>query len=78
MGIGDGAVVAGPLGDDAVRQLYTPFKPASHAQPRNRGGMGLGLYIVDRIVAGHDGTIAYSHAAGRVNFTVALASAPPA
>ncbi|WP_332875740.1 ATP-binding protein [Massilia sp. S19_KUP03_FR1] len=70
--------VAGPLGDDAIRQLYTPFKEASQAQSRNRGGMGLGLYIVDRIVAGHDGTIVYSHAEGRVNFTVSLASARPA
>jgi light-regulated signal transduction histidine kinase (bacteriophytochrome) len=70
--------VAGPLNDEAVRQLYTPFKQASQAQPRNRGGMGLGLYIVDRIVAGHEGTIAYSHAEGRVNFTVALDSAQPA
>ena len=67
--------VAGPLGEDAVRSLYKPFKQASQGQARNRGGMGLGLYIVDRIVAGHDGTIAYSHADGRVSFTVALANA---
>jgi len=67
--------VAGPLGEDAVRNLYTPFKQAGQNQPRNRGGMGLGLYIVDRIVAGHDGTIAYAHANGRVSFTVALAHA---
>jgi chemotaxis family two-component system sensor kinase Cph1 len=66
---------AGPLGDDAIRSLYTPFKATSRNQPRNRGGMGLGLYIVDRIVAGHDGTITYSHADGRVHFTVALAHA---
>lgn len=70
--------VAGPLGEDTIRQLYTPFKQTSQAQPRNRGGMGLGLYIVDRIVAGHEGTIAYSHAEGRVSFTVSMASAPPA
>lgn len=69
--------VAAPLGEDAIRQLYTPFKQASQAQPRNRGGMGLGLYIVERIVAGHDGTIAYSHADDRVRFTVALAPARP-
>lgn len=67
--------VAGPLGDAAIRQLYTPFKQASQAQPRNRGGMGLGLYIVERIVTGHGGTIAYSHADERVNFTVSLAAA---
>jgi light-regulated signal transduction histidine kinase (bacteriophytochrome) len=67
--------VAGPLDAAAIRQLYTPFKPASQAQRRNRGGMGLGLYIVERIVTGHAGTIAYSHADGRVHFTVSLAAA---
>jgi chemotaxis family two-component system sensor kinase Cph1 len=68
--------VAGPLGADTIRNLYTPFKQASQNQPRNRGGMGLGLYIAERIVAGHDGTLTYSHAAGRVCFTVALAHVP--
>ncbi|MDQ2823805.1 MAG: GAF domain-containing protein [Pseudomonadota bacterium] len=67
--------VAAPLGADAIRQLYTPFKQASQTQTRNRGGMGLGLYIVERIVTGHAGTIAYSHADGRVSFTVALMAA---
>jgi chemotaxis family two-component system sensor kinase Cph1 len=69
------ANVGGPLGEDAVRGLYTPFKQASQNQPRNRSGMGLGLYIVDRIVAGHDGTIAYAHKDGCVSFTVTLAAA---
>lgn len=49
--------VASPLGADAIRTLYIPFKQASQNQARNRGGMGLRLYIVARIVAGHDGTI---------------------
>ena len=65
--------VAGRLDEEAVRNLYTPFKEASRTQPRNRGGMGLGLYIVDRIVDGHEGTITYTHDEGRVHFTVALA-----
>ena len=67
--------VAGLLGQDAVRNLYTPFKHAGQNQPRNRGGMRLGRYIVDRIVAGPDGIIACSHAGGRVDFTVTLAQA---
>lgn len=76
----DGQVLLGvdnvghALGEEAVRNLYTPFKQASQHQARNRGGMGLGLYIVDRIVAGHDGTITYAHRDGRIHFTVALAS----
>jgi chemotaxis family two-component system sensor kinase Cph1 len=67
--------VAGPLAPDAIGQLYTPFKQGAQTQARNRGGMGLGLYIVERIVSGHGGTIAYLHSDGRVNFTVALAAA---
>jgi chemotaxis family two-component system sensor kinase Cph1 len=67
--------VASPLGADAIRNLYTPYKQASQNQARNRGGMGLGLYIVERIVAGHDGTITYSHANGRVRFSIVLARA---
>lgn len=66
--------VAAALDGDAVRNLYTPFKQTSSGQVRNRGGMGLGLYIVERIVSGHAGTITYSHEDGRVHFTVALAS----
>lgn len=64
--------LAEPLSAEAVRTLYTPFKQASQLQARNRGGMGLGLYIVERIVVGHDGTIAYSHRDGWVSFTVTL------
>jgi chemotaxis family two-component system sensor kinase Cph1 len=55
-----------------VRSLYAPFKAASLHNARNRGGMGLGLYIAERIVIEHGGTIAYSHCAGRVTFTVSI------
>lgn len=64
--------VADALSPDAVSTLYAPFKAASLNNSRNRGGMGLGLFIVERIVDGHHGTIAYTHVAGRATFTVAL------
>jgi signal transduction histidine kinase len=54
------------------RTLYTPFKAASLHNARNRGGMGLGLYIAERIVVAHGGSIAYTHVAGRVTFTVTI------
>jgi light-regulated signal transduction histidine kinase (bacteriophytochrome) len=43
--------------------------------PRNRSGMGLGLYIAHRIVREHHGEIGYHHADGQVVFTLRL---PPA
>jgi chemotaxis family two-component system sensor kinase Cph1 len=64
--------VADVLDTLTVRSLFMPFKTASLHNPRNRGGMGLGLYITERIVTEHGGKIVYSHAEGRVMFTVSL------
>jgi chemotaxis family two-component system sensor kinase Cph1 len=64
--------VADALDDDVVRNLFEPFKAASLHNDRNRGGMGLGLYIAQRIVSEHGGTLAYTHAHGSVVFTVSL------
>jgi light-regulated signal transduction histidine kinase (bacteriophytochrome) len=68
--------VADALTPDTVRSLYTPFKAASLHNAQNRGGMGLGLYIAERIVTAHGGTIAYSHTNGRVVFTVEIPRLP--
>lgn len=68
--------VADPLAPDTVRSLFEPFKAASLHKVHNRGGMGLGLYIAERIVTEHGGTLAYSHLDGRVIFTVAIPLAP--
>ena len=68
--------VAEPLDHDTVRHLFAPFKAASLHNTRNRGGMGLGLYIAERIVTEHGGTLAYSHREGRVVFTVAIPLSP--
>jgi chemotaxis family two-component system sensor kinase Cph1 len=64
--------VADPLAPDTVRSLFEPFKAASLHKVHNRGGMGLGLYIAERIVTEHGGTLTYSHVDGRVIFTVAI------
>lgn len=64
--------VADPIDEGTVRTLYAPFKQASLENPRNRGGMGLGLYIVERIIAEHGGRIAYSYRDQRVTFTVTI------
>jgi light-regulated signal transduction histidine kinase (bacteriophytochrome) len=56
--------------------LFNPFKRGSLNNPRNRTGMGLGLYIAQQIVREHAGELGYHHEAahggGRVVFTVRL------
>jgi light-regulated signal transduction histidine kinase (bacteriophytochrome) len=64
--------VADALAPATLRTLYSPFKAASLNNTQNRGGMGLGLYITERIVNAHNGSIAYAHVDGRVVFTVAI------
>jgi light-regulated signal transduction histidine kinase (bacteriophytochrome) len=60
--------------------LFNPFKRGSMSNPRNRTGMGLGLYIAQQIAREHQGDISYVHeetgAGGRVVFTVRLPLAP--
>ncbi|WP_306393967.1 ATP-binding protein [Telluria beijingensis] len=52
--------------------LFNPFKRASLNNPRNRSGMGLGLYIAQQIVREHSGEIAYRYEDERVVFTLRL------
>jgi len=60
--------------------LFNPFKRSSLNNPRNRTGMGLGLYIAQQIVREHRGEIVYRHedaapgtaGCGQVVFTVRL------
>jgi light-regulated signal transduction histidine kinase (bacteriophytochrome) len=60
--------------------LFNPFKRSSLNNPRNRTGMGLGLYIAQQIAREHQGDIGYRHEEtggnGRVVFTVRLPLAP--
>jgi len=61
-----------PIPPDVVATLFNPFKRASLNNPRNRTGMGLGLYIAQQIVREHHGEIAYRHDGGEVIFSVKL------
>lgn len=63
---------------EAASQLFTPFKRQSIANPRNKGGLGLGLYIAHEIAVGHGGTLAYAYADPEVVFTARLPLTPPA
>jgi signal transduction histidine kinase len=74
------ANAGGPIPQEIEAGLFNPFKRSSLNNPRNRTGMGLGLYIAQQIVHEHQGEIAYRHEAGegsgRVVFTVTLPLAP--
>jgi len=61
-----------PIPDEQVATLFNPFKRASLNNPRNRTGMGLGLYIAQQIVREHQGEIAYRHADDNVVFQLRL------
>jgi light-regulated signal transduction histidine kinase (bacteriophytochrome) len=76
-----GIANAGPAIPQEVESgLFNPFKRGSLNNPRNRTGMGLGLYIAQQIAREHRGGISYVHeetgASGRVVFTVRLPLAP--
>ena len=59
---------APPIPADIVAALFDPFKRQSSDNERNRTGMGLGLYIADQVVRGHQGTLVHIAGAGTVTF----------
>jgi signal transduction histidine kinase len=72
-----------PIPEETAGALFNPFKRSSLNNPRNRTGMGLGLYIAQQIVREHEGEIDYRHEggpvmSGQVIFTVRLPLAPHA
>jgi len=70
-----------PIPEETASALFNPFKRSSLNNPRNRTGMGLGLYIAQQIVREHAGEIDYRHEnaeGGRVIFAVRLPLAPNA
>lgn len=66
------ANAAAPIPAEMEATLFNPFKRSSLNNPRNRTGMGLGLYIAQQIVREHRGELAYHHEGGEVIFSVRL------
>lgn len=63
---------AAPIPEDVARQLFTPYKRQSLGNARNKGGLGLGLYIASEIARGHGGLLEYAYEAPDVVFTARL------
>ena len=68
----DVANIGAPIPADFVPTLFNPFKRTSLHNPRNRTGMGLGLYIALQIVREHKGELQYRYENGKVIFSVRL------
>jgi light-regulated signal transduction histidine kinase (bacteriophytochrome) len=62
--------VAEEIDAESAKTLYHPFKRVVTNQIRNKGGMGLGLYIGQQIMLEHGGNIAYRYESPRVVFSV--------
>ena len=70
------ANAGGPLGPDVRSRMFDRFWQADSSDTREHEGIGLGLYVVSRIVAAHGGTISVRDEPDRVVFAVALPSVP--
>lgn len=66
---------AQPIPRHIQAQLFSPYKDDSAANPKNRGGLGLGLYISHEIAVGHGGSLAYRWEDGDVVFIFAVPAA---
>ena len=54
--------------------MTSPLKPSSAVNARNKTGLGLGLYIANAIVGGHDGELKSQCVGGEVTFSIVLNS----
>lgn len=63
---------AKPLTEDQLKTLFVPFKQQSSTSGRNKGGLGIGLYICSAIARAHGSYIDVQQAEGLISFSVAI------
>ncbi|WPP01468.1 GAF domain-containing protein [Pseudomonas sp. HR96] len=63
-----------PLAPEQVANLFLPFKAQPVSNPRNRGSLGIGLYISQAIAAAHQGRIEVQQADGLITFSLVIPS----
>jgi len=64
---------AGPvIPDSELRHIFEPGPHDSNGATQDDGHLGLGLYIVDKIVSAHNGTVDVSSSDDGTTFTVRL------
>jgi PAS domain S-box-containing protein len=61
-----------PIPPDIQQHLFEPFRRGTEPSPARGRGVGLGLYITERIVDAHGGTIDVASNADGTTFTVRL------
>ncbi len=66
----------GVIAEDLRQVLFDPFQSYRSRDSERNHGLGLGLYIVREIVAGHHGAIDVTSDAGEVTFTMTLPRRP--
>jgi chemotaxis family two-component system sensor kinase Cph1 len=64
-----------PIPEDITADLFKAFKPGMVSNPRNRTGLGLGLYIAAEVMKAHGGTLEFACESDLITFTASLPTA---
>jgi chemotaxis family two-component system sensor kinase Cph1 len=63
---------ATPLSEAQLATLFIPFKQQTNSPERNKGGLGIGLYICSAIARAHGSRIEVQQAEGVISFSVGI------
>ncbi len=66
------------IAPDLLPRIFSRFSRGDAARTRTSGSTGLGLSIVEAVVAAHRGTVSVTSAPGRTTFTVTIPTDPTA